>query len=232
MKVGVYVAHEDDAILGVGGIIIQHLEKGDDVYIVVCTDGRNSHKAVLGIKNNPTPLEVAKTRKEEFFDAIDVLGCKRKNIFYLDTEDGTVRNNIKTVSKQIASISKEKTPDIIYFHHPDAHRDHQAASEAVKTAFNDLKYFPQAYQFFIWTREVYKGKPKFLIYISHQTQKNAKRVNIKNELKIKREALYKMKSQILLHPYRSWQTQRKPILDKDFLDFFLRGEETILKLDW
>jgi len=26
-KVGVFVAHEDDAILGVGGIIVQHLKK-------------------------------------------------------------------------------------------------------------------------------------------------------------------------------------------------------------
>ena len=50
MKIGVYVAHEDDSILGVGGTIVQYLKQGNEVYIVVFTDGRNSHKLVLRIE--------------------------------------------------------------------------------------------------------------------------------------------------------------------------------------
>lgn len=67
VTVGVYVAHDDDAILGVGGKIAQHINSGDDVYVVICTDGRNSHKAVLGIADNPFFIwtkELAKDRPE------------------------------------------------------------------------------------------------------------------------------------------------------------------------
>jgi uncharacterized protein YpmB len=64
-KIGIYAAHDDDAILGVGGRIVQHLKNGDDVYIVIFANGRNSHKAVLGIENNPSVWEVKEKRKEE-----------------------------------------------------------------------------------------------------------------------------------------------------------------------
>jgi len=229
-KVGIFVAHEDDVILGVGGIIIQHLEKQDDVYITVCTDGRNSHKAVLDIKENPTPAEVAETRRKEFNRATKILGCKRENIFYLNTEDGTVRNNADIVRKQIKEIITKINPDIIYFHYSDAHPDHRAVSEIIKNILNYMEPFPQAYQFFIWTKKLSKDRPEVDEKNIPEIPKDAIEVNIRSELETKRKALYEMRSQILTHPYKNWQIQSKPILDKNFVDYFLRGEEIILRL--
>lgn len=58
MKIGIYVAHEDDVILAMGGQIVQFVQNGDDVYIVIVTDGRHSHKAVLQIEKTRHPMRL------------------------------------------------------------------------------------------------------------------------------------------------------------------------------
>jgi len=84
MKIGVYVAHDDDAILGVGGRIVQHIKSRDSVYVVIFTDGRHSHKAVLGITNRPTPLQLKSTRRQEMLSACKVLGIPKNRIYFLN----------------------------------------------------------------------------------------------------------------------------------------------------
>ena len=61
----IFAPHPDDEILACGGTIAKKVKEGQEVYIVIMTDGRNSHLNVLGIAVNPTPEEVAKIRKEE-----------------------------------------------------------------------------------------------------------------------------------------------------------------------
>ncbi len=231
MKIGIYVAHDDDAILGVGGKIIQYLKKGNDVYVVIFADGRNSHKAVLGIERNPTVLEVKTKRKEEMQKAMHILGVVKEKLYFLNLTDGEGRvwQNAEQSYKQALDITKQEGPDIIYFHHPDAHRDHQAVSKIILKMLKKLKPKPKAYQFFIWTKELAKGRPEVSARDVPQIPKNAIKVNIKNELMNKREALYKMKSQISKRPYKNWDIQKSPILDKSFIDYFLRGEEIFIR---
>jgi len=234
MKIGIYVAHDDDSILGVGGRIIQYIKNGNEVYIVIFADGRNSHKAVLGIEKNPTVWEVKVKRKEEMQKAIDVLGVPRNKLYFLDLTDGEgkVWQNKEQAYKQALDITKQENPDIIYFHHPDAHRDHQAVSKMVLKMLNKLKSKPKAYQFFIWTKKLAKNRPEVCDKDVPEIPKDALKVDIKNDLDIKRKALYKMKSQILNRPYKNWGTQKTPILDKSFIDYFLRGEEIFIKVDY
>ncbi len=82
-KVGIYVAHDDDAILGTGGTIVRLVKSNNDVYIVIFTDGRNSHKAVLGIENNPSVQEVRSRRKEEIIKAMAILGVPEKKLHFI-----------------------------------------------------------------------------------------------------------------------------------------------------
>jgi len=185
----------------------------------------------LGIEKNPTPEEVAEMRRKEFYGAIKILGFKKENIFFLNAKDGTVRNNMDVVHRKIQEIYTKINPDIIYFHYPDAHPDHRAVSEIMNSILNNVKFSPRAYQFFIWTKELSIGRPEVDEKNVPEIPEDAIKVDIKNELEIKRKALYKMRSQILTNPYKNWQTQRMPILDKNFVDYFLSGEEIILKLN-
>lgn len=223
MKIGVYVAHDDDAILGCGGRLVRHLNEGAEVYVVISADGRNSHKAVLNIENNPTPLEVMETRKREIKNAMKILGIEK--LYFLETLDGKIKNNLEEVSQQITEISVREKPDIIYFHHYDAHPDHKAINMIVPDVFYKLNLKPKKYQFFIWTKELAKGRPEVDIEDVPEIPENIIRVDITHELEKKKDAIYEMKSQVLIHPYPDWQIQEKPILDKNFIAYFLRGEE-------
>ncbi len=233
MRIGIYVAHDDDSILGVGGRISQCLKKGDEVYIVIFTDGRNSHKEVLGIEKKPTVLEVKKRRIRETRKAMDVLGVARKNLFFLNLTDGEgkVWQNTKEAYDQAMAITRKKVPDIIYFHYPDAHPDHQAVNKVVFEILGKLKSKPEAYRFFIWTKELAKGRSEVFEEDVPEIPKSVLKVNVKDELDIKRKALYKMRSQILKHPYKEWRVQETPILDKNFIDYFLSGEELFIGVD-
>lgn len=232
-KIGVYVAHDDDAILGVGGIIIKHLKNKDDVYIVVCADGRNSHKAVLNIKKNPTPKEVKRARRKEIKNAIKILGLKEERLYLLNLprKDGRIYQNENITKDKILMITKKEKPDIIYFHYPDAHLEHFYLNKIVIEIIKKLKKKPISYQFFIWTKELAKNRPEVKLK-APEIPKNAIKVDIKKFLKKKRKALFEMKSQVENWPYFDWQIQEKPILDKEFIDYFLRGEEILLKYNY
>lgn len=64
-RVVVFAPHPDDETLACGGTIAKSVHQGDDVYIVIMTDGRNSHRGVLGIEKNPTPEEIGVIRNNE-----------------------------------------------------------------------------------------------------------------------------------------------------------------------
>ncbi|MFH0791659.1 MAG: PIG-L family deacetylase [bacterium] len=231
MKIGVYVAHDDDAILGVGGRIVQHIKSEDSVYIVIFTDGRHSHKAVLGIINRPTPSQLKTTRRQEMLSACTVLGVPKNRIYFLnqiDGDGGTWKESAK-LRKVVAKISDNEKPDIIYFHHADAHPDHQAVNQLMTKIVKGPKKQVAALQFFIWTKDKAVGRLEV-------SQKNmpliplrAIRINIEKEKAIKRRALYKMKSQVYKKPYSDWHKQSQPILDRKFISYFLNGEELFVK---
>ncbi len=229
MKVGVYVAHDDDAILGPGGRLVQHRRAGDAVYIVIFLDGRNSHMRVLGIRENPTPLEVKEKRKEEMKEAADALDVGRYNLYFLDLEESVLNTNLAKVVEKVAKITETEKPDIVYFHHPNAHAAHRAVNTVVSEVLSRVEPKPEAYQFIIWTKELSEGRPEVDERRAPEVPAGAERIDIRKELSLKKEALFQMRSQVSTHPYPDWQVQKKPILDQKFINYFLRGEEVFLK---
>lgn len=231
-KVGIYVAHDDDAILGVGGRMTEHLKNGADVYIVICADGRNSHKAVLGIETNPSPNEVKTIRKEEIKRAMAVLGIAEERLFFLELTDGEgkVWQNQESAKSQIEGITNRENPNIIYFHYPDAHTDHTAVGNILLRILPNLPREIEAYQFVIWTKELAKNRPEVAISQIPKMPSDVLEIDISKFVDLKRKALFEMRSQVNLWPYPQWQVQEKPILDKKFIDFFLRGQEIFVKV--
>lgn len=232
MKIGVYVAHEDDSILGVGGTIVQHLKQGNEVYIAVFTDGRNSHKLVLRIEQNPSVWEVREKRAEEFKEALKFLGVPHENLYTFEIADGVgmLWPKEKEILERITEITKKERPDLIYFNHPDAHGDHRAVGEMVPKMLTNLDFKVDALRFFIWTKELAEGRPEVDASQVPDIPPHALKVDVREELLLKKQALHAMKSQVELWPYPDWQVQTAPILEKRFIDYFLRGEEVFVKL--
>lgn len=76
-SVVVFAPHPDDETLGCGGTIAKKVREGFNVYIVFITDGRNSHRNVLNIYENPSPEELKFIRRNEAIYATSILGIDR-----------------------------------------------------------------------------------------------------------------------------------------------------------
>lgn len=233
MKVGVYVAHDDDSILGVGGRIARHIKNNDDVYVVICNDGRNCFKVNFGIESNPSIWEVKAKRKEEIKKAMGILGLKEEKLYFLRLEngEGRVRENKENTEKQLLEITKKEKPNLVYFHYPDAHPDHRAVGAIMIEILDEIESKPEAFQFVIWTKELSKGRNDVDENKVPELPSDYLKINIKKEVELKRKSILQMKSQVEKHPYPEWQVLERSVLDKSFIDHFLKGEEIFVKVN-
>ena len=143
MKILIIVAHPDDEILGMGGTILNHTKKGDDVTIVYLTTGIASRRS-SNYNNSPSyklskneSMKIKKQILELQNDAKNsskILGVKKTIFFdYPDNELDTVPllKIIKTIEEIVSSIM----PDRIYTSHfADLNVDHRTVFEAILTA--------------------------------------------------------------------------------------------------
>ena len=58
LNILVLVAHSDDEVLGCGGVLVKHVEAGDNVFLIVVADGVSSRK-----ENNKEKRDQALHRK-------------------------------------------------------------------------------------------------------------------------------------------------------------------------
>jgi len=112
-------AHPDDIEFGCGGTIIKHLELGDEVFIIIMTNGENG--------------DHDQSRKE-CLNSLKFIGIKESNIFFGDFPDGNLPDNKEAVifiEKVIRKFNIVK----VYTHCPeDRHQDHRNCSNAVSSA--------------------------------------------------------------------------------------------------
>lgn len=129
-KILVIAAHPDDEVLGVGGTIALHSKiKGDDVYVLILTEGCSSQ-----YKNNKSILLKKRAESEM---ANKILGVKE--VIFEDLPDMKldslphVQLN-EVIEKNIRKIS----PDIIFTHHPDVNKDHVLVFESTMVAIRPV----------------------------------------------------------------------------------------------
>lgn len=236
-KVMVIAAHDDDSILGVGGVIAMNRAIGDEVWVVIGSDGAGSHAAVLKCDRNPSPCQVKDARRKEILAGLDILGVPERRVLFLDLPgSGKVRDNISLAQTRITGILTSVQPSAVLTHHPDAHPEHRVVSNIVKdvittTNSDALGGVPALHQFFIWTKELAEGRSDATLADIPEIPGDAGVINLPREiLALKRQALFCMKSQVNVWPYPDWQVQPIPILDKKFVDYFLRGQEILIRI--
>lgn len=122
MKVLAIGSHPDDIEIFMFGFLCLCLNRGDEISLVIATDGSLGGK-IPG-------LELAKKRMKEAQKGLKYLG---KPIF-LNFKDGNLHNE-KSAPQKISQLIQENKPDLIVTHAPeDYHPDHRTLSNYVKNA--------------------------------------------------------------------------------------------------
>ena len=130
MNVLVIAAHPDDEILGVGGTIAWHSERGDKVTILIVAEGATSR--LEGTDDDVNNL------KKSAMDAASILGADVPLFFGLSDHRLDSIDFLDIVQK-IEAMAQNIRPEIIYTHHgSDLNLDHTIVHRATITAFRPL----------------------------------------------------------------------------------------------
>ncbi|MFH1623603.1 MAG: PIG-L family deacetylase [Pseudomonadota bacterium] len=124
MKLLFVGAHPADLIDLAAGTIANHIEAGDEVFIMAVTLGVFSHPLSKEQMSNIGEFERAKI--DECQDALDVLDVKKENRSFLGFDDGIFFDPGILHRKPIAEIISKVRPDVLVTHHPaeSHHPDH------------------------------------------------------------------------------------------------------------
>lgn len=152
--------HPDDEIIGLGGLILQILQKKGKVYIVYLTDGEGSNAY----------SDKERIKQERLLLIKNVLSELRINedqIYWLHLEDGQVPDQSSqtflSVSDKLAEIIEQTKPDVVLAtHFLDRHADHIACSQLAEKAVSESAHSCQLWLYLVWAPfylypwEVYK----------------------------------------------------------------------------
>jgi LmbE family N-acetylglucosaminyl deacetylase len=124
-RVLVFAAHPDDEVLGMGGTIAVHTDRGDDVRIVVVTDGSSTQY--------PDDAETRARKEQEALAAAAELGVT--DYVHLDLPDMRLDTLPHVeVNGVVEQHVLEVSPDVVYTPHPDVNRDHRVLFDSVAVA--------------------------------------------------------------------------------------------------
>lgn len=118
-KIVVLAPHVDDETIGAGGTILQHVNRGAEVHVVLITDGSNS-------ASDLPSHALVEERTKELEKVTHILGIK--DVTFLQLEDGNIDPTDKAM-KYLRQVIEGFSPDIIYTPtFVDAHPDHTDTS--------------------------------------------------------------------------------------------------------
>ena len=105
MKVLVIAAHPDDEVLGVGGTILKHRARGDDVFVCITTKAYEPQWT----------KDYIDTKVKEQKEIDDLFGIKKRyNLGLLTTKLNTLPHG--EINQLITNVIDEVNPDIVYTH--------------------------------------------------------------------------------------------------------------------
>ena len=174
----VVAAHPDDEVLGCGGTIIKHAERGDEINLLFMTNGVSSR--------SETSDEDIKNRLKASKLANSVLGVN--SVKYLDFPDNAMDSiPLLNIVKEVELLVNKLKPSIVYTHHfGDLNVDHQLTNDAVMTACRAKpnSTVKEIYGFEVLSSTEWSNpkkavfNPTLFIDISKQFQKKIKAVKV------------------------------------------------------
>ena len=134
-RVLVVAAHPDDEILGCGGTMALHSQRGDEVYVLILGEGVTSRDEKRDRERREKEIAELKHQVEA---ANKIVGTKKTFLFdFPDNRFDSVP--LLDIIKVVERIKKELEPDIIYtHHHGDLNIDHRITYQAVITVTRPL----------------------------------------------------------------------------------------------
>ena len=149
MRLMIVGAHPADAVDLAGGIIAQHAGMGDEISVVIVTDGMDSHTkgiSSFGEKRDEVCAALSNLTNSVVLTKFLFMGLKDESFI-------PVRNNIIS----LVELIRQCQPDILITHHPNeyAHWDHaevgkmvcRALKGAIKRPGNDKWWINNVYFF-------------------------------------------------------------------------------------
>lgn len=128
-RILVIVAHPDDEVLGMGGTIAKYTSEGNQVAVLIVTDGSTAQ-----YRDDPQLDKIINQKKKETENAARILGVT--NIYYGGLPDMKLDVVAHTdINEVIENVVDEFNPDIVYTHFEgDVNKDHQCVYESVLVA--------------------------------------------------------------------------------------------------
>lgn len=137
------VPHPDDEVLSMGAGIIDLVEKGKNVHVVLLTKGEGSG-AIHGVNKRMVEDGLEKIELEafvnsrilEFKDAMSSMGISSSNYYVYGLPDGGT--SVESITQIIKEYQNKLNPD--QFHaisETDKHRDHKNTAIALKNLYNN-----------------------------------------------------------------------------------------------
>ena len=178
-KVLCIVAHPDDEALGVGGTLIKHIESGDNVDIIIFSEGEDAKV----IKKNKDSK-----RTQHAKDWCTLTGCNLYALYDFPDQALDTVPQIKMI-KLLEQAITEIQPSIVYIHHPgDMNSDHQTVAQVSLAAMRPMNkniIQPEIRAFETPSStdqspmiEPYLFKPNFYVSVAEQWDKKIKSLKI------------------------------------------------------
>ena len=125
MRILVIAAHPDDEVLGMGGTIAVHTDRGDAVRVLVVTDGSSTQY--------PGDEEIRARKEAEALAAASELGVS--DYVHLDLPDMRLDTLAHVdVNRVVEQHVRDFEPQVLYTVQPDVNLDHRALFDAVAVA--------------------------------------------------------------------------------------------------
>jgi LmbE family N-acetylglucosaminyl deacetylase len=144
-RVLVLAPHMDDEVIGCGGTLHRHAQRGGEITVVYLTDGRYGGQIPPEAKSH----KLTQVRRAEAQQALATLGIQ--NALFLNAEE-TQLANTPALSHLLREILTTLRPHLVYL--PffwEEHPDHQAANQLLLDAVarENLHFDCHAYE--VWT---------------------------------------------------------------------------------
>jgi LmbE family N-acetylglucosaminyl deacetylase len=124
-RVLVIAAHPDDEVLGMGGTIALHTARGDEVRVLVVTDGSSTQY--------PGDSDTRARKEEEARKAAAELGVQ--DYVHLDHPDMRLDTlEHVEVNRILEEQLRDLAPEIVYAVQPDVNNDHRVLFDSVAVA--------------------------------------------------------------------------------------------------